>query len=181
MGNMKKLAASLLACAALLLPSCTKGVEHTGDDTGLLYGNWVLDTKTVTTPSTSGAGTDSQVSETSFVNDHFYLCLVEPQLAFGKEGTLLTFDIDDVDAGKFSYNADLGKITFEKIILLSTGFPPRIMRDRPYRLNPLSPRRSWISSRMLSVHGSAPKAPTRSLICSLVMPICSIVSARYRA
>lgn len=127
MGNMKKLAASLLACAALLLPSCTKGVEHTGDDTGLLYGNWVLDTKTVTTPSTSGAGTDSQVSETSFVNDHFYLCLVEPQLAFGKEGTLLTFDIDDVDAGKFSYNADLGKITFEKIILLSTGFPPRIM------------------------------------------------------
>ena len=127
MGNMKKLAASLLACAALLLPSCTKGVEHTGDDTGLLYGNWVLDTKTVTTPSTSGAGTDSQVSETSFVNDHFYLCLVAPQLAFGKEGTLLTFDIDDVDAGKFSYNADLGKITFEKIILLSTGFPPRIM------------------------------------------------------
>ena len=127
MGNMKKLAASLLACAALLLPSCTKGVEHTGDDTGLLYGNWVLDTKTVTTPSTSGAGTDSQVSATSFVNDHFYLCLVEPQLAFGKEGTLLTFDIDDVDAGKFSYNADLGKITFEKIILLSTGFPPRIM------------------------------------------------------
>ena len=127
MGNMKKLAASLLACAALLLPSCTKGVEHTGDDTGLLYGNWVLDTKTVTTPSTSGAGTDSQVSETSFVNDHFYLCLVEPQLAFGKEGTLLSFDIDDVDAGKFSYNADLGKITFEKIILLSTGFPPRIM------------------------------------------------------
>ena len=127
MGNMKKLAASLLACAALLLPSCTKGVEHTGDDTGPLYGNWVLDTKTVTTPSTSGAGTDSQVSETSFVNDHFYLCLVEPQLAFGKEGTLLTFDIDDVDAGKFSYNADLGKITFEKIILLSTGFPPRIM------------------------------------------------------
>ena len=116
---MKKLAASLLACAALLLPSCTKGVEHTGDDTGLLYGNWVLDTKTVTTPSTSGAGTDSQVSETSFVNDHFYLCLVEPQLAFGKEGTLLTFDIDDVDAGKFSYNADLGKITFEKIILLT--------------------------------------------------------------
>ena len=127
MGNMKKLAASLLACAALLLPSCTKGVEHTGDDTGLLYGNWVLDTKTVTTPSTSGAGTDSQVSETSFVNDQIYLCLDEPQLAFGKEGTLLTFDIDDVDAGQFSYNADLGKITFEKIILLSTGFPPRIM------------------------------------------------------
>lgn len=127
MKDLKRIAASLFFCAALLLPSCTKGVEHTGDDTGLLYGNWVLDTKTVTSPSTSGAGTDSQVSETSFVNDHFYLCLVEPQLAFGKEGTLLTFDIDDVDAGKFSYNADLGKITFEKIILLSTGFPPRIM------------------------------------------------------
>ncbi len=127
MGNLKRLAASLLACAAILLPSCTKGVGHTGDETGLLYGNWVLDTKTVTTPSTSGSGKDEQVTETSFANDHFYLCLVEPQLAFGKEGTLLTFDIDDVDAGKFAYNADLRKITFEKIIMLSTGFPPRVM------------------------------------------------------
>ena len=127
MRDLKRIAASLFFCAALLLPSCTKGVEHTGDNTGNLYGNWVLDTKTVTTPSSSGAGPADQVTETSFVNDHFFLCFVEPQLVFGKEGTLLTFDIDDVDAGKFSYNAELSKITFEKVILLSTGFPPRIM------------------------------------------------------
>ena len=118
------LTASLAACAALLFASCEKGVEHTGDETGTLYGNWVLDTKTVVTPTTSG---DAQVTETSFVNDHFFLCLVEPQLAFGKEGTLLTFDIDDVDAGKFSYNAQQSKITFEKSIVLTTGFPPRTM------------------------------------------------------
>ena len=126
MRKLKSLAACLLACAAFLFPSCTKGVEHTGDDTGTLYGNWVLDTKTVTTPSATGDGS-VQVNETSFSGDHFFLCLVEPQLAFGKEGTLLTFDIDDVDAGRFSYNADQKKITFEKAILLSTGFPPRIM------------------------------------------------------
>jgi hypothetical protein len=118
------LAASLLACAAVVFPSCTKGVIHTGDETGNLYGKWVLDTKTVVTPTTSG---DAQVTETSFVNDHFFLCLVEPQLAFGKEGTLLTLDIDDVDAGKFSYNAQQSKITFQDAIVLTTGFPPRTM------------------------------------------------------
>lgn len=117
-------AAALMACAALLFSSCEKGVEHTGDTTGTLYGNWVLDTKTVVTPITSG---DAQVTETSFVNDHFFLCLVEPQLAFGKEGTLLTLDIDDVDAGKFSYNAQQSKITFQDAIVLTTGFPPRTM------------------------------------------------------
>jgi hypothetical protein len=120
----KAFAASLMACAALLFSSCEKGVEHTGDETGTLYGNWVLDTKTIVTPTSSG---DAQVTETSFVNDHFFLCLVEPQLAFGKEGTLLTFDIDDVDAGKFSYNAKQSKITFEDAIVLSKGFPPRTM------------------------------------------------------
>ena len=118
-------AAAVLACAAPVIPSCSKGVEHTGDETGTLYGNWVLDTKTVVIPNEAG---DGQVTETSFKNDHFFLCLVEPQLAFGKEGTLLTFDIDDVDAGKFSYNAAQSKITFEKAILLSTGFPPRTMQ-----------------------------------------------------
>ena len=118
-------AASLLACAAVVLPSCTKGVIHTGDETGNLYGKWVLDTKTVVTPSTSG---DTQISETTFSSDHFFLCLVEPQMAFAKEGTLLTFDIDDVDYVPFSYNQEKGKITFEKIILLSAGFPPRTMQ-----------------------------------------------------
>ena len=117
-------AASLLACAALVFTSCEKGVEHTGDETGAIYGNWVLDTKTVISPTTSG---DAQTTETSFVNEHFFLCLVEPQLAFGKEGTLLTFDIDDVDAGKFSYNAQQSKISFEDAIVLTTGFPPRTM------------------------------------------------------
>ena len=116
--------ASLMACAALLFAACDKGVEHTGDETGTLYGNWVLDTKTVVTPTTSG---DAQVTETSFVNDHFFLCLVEPQLAFGKEGTLLTFDIDDVDATTFSYNAQQSKISFQDAIVLTTGFPIRSM------------------------------------------------------
>ena len=119
------LAASLLTCAALVFPSCTKGVEHTGDDTGNLYGRWVLDSKTVVTPNTSG---DTETTQTQFTNDHFFLCLVEPQRAFAKEGTLLTFDIDDVDSVPFSYNQEKGKITFEKIILLSAGFPPRTMR-----------------------------------------------------
>ena len=125
MRTFRCFAASLVACAALVFPSCTKGVEHTGDETGTLYGRWALDSKTVATPTETG---ETQVTETSFANDHFFLCLVDPQLAFGKEGTLLTFDIDDVDACRFSYNAQQSKISFEEIILLSTGFPPRTMR-----------------------------------------------------
>ncbi|MBR1570273.1 MAG: hypothetical protein IJ823_02730 [Bacteroidales bacterium] len=100
--------------------SCTKGVEHTGDQSGNLYGNWVLDTKSVTIGDNTPAVTD-------FSGAHFYLGFMEPKLAFGKEGSIFTFDIDDVDAVPFSYNAGKKQITFEKIISLSTGFPPKVM------------------------------------------------------
>jgi hypothetical protein len=118
---MKNLTISLLAVAALFLASCTKGVEHTGDNTGTLYGNWVLDTKTVTYEG------NKEQTVTDFTNDHFYLAFMEPQVAFGKEGSIFTFDIDDVDAVSFAYNTDKKQITFEKAIVLSTGFPPRMM------------------------------------------------------
>ena len=118
---MKTLFYSLLAVAALFLSSCTKGVEHTGDDTGTLYGNWVLDTKTVTMES------NNEKTVTDFTNDHFYLGFMEPQVAFGKEGSIFTFDIDDVDAVTFAFNSDKKQITFEKAIVLSKGFPPKVM------------------------------------------------------
>ena len=117
---MKTLAYSLLAVVALFLSSCTKGVEHTGDDTGDLYGNWVLDTR-------KKVYDNNEIIVTDFTNDHFYLAFMEPQVAFGKEGSIFTFDIDDVDAVTFSYNKDKKQITFEKAIVLSKGFPPKVM------------------------------------------------------
>lgn len=119
---MKHFSLAILAIAALAFSSCTKDVEHTGDQTGDLYGNWVLDTKTV-----SYEGSESKPEVTNFANDHFYLAFMEPKLAFGKEGSIFTFDIDDVDAVPFSYNKEQKKLTFEKIISLVTGFPPRTM------------------------------------------------------
>lgn len=117
----KHISLAMMAVAALFLSSCsTKDVEHTGDKSGTLYGTWVLDTKTTTVEG-------SQPVETSFVNDHFYLTFTEPRLAYGQEGSIFTFDIDDVDAVPFSFNEDTYQITFEKRITLSTGFPPRIM------------------------------------------------------
>ena len=118
---MKRIVLSLMAVVALFLSSCTKGVEHTGDNTGDLYGNWVLDTKKTV------SNNNEVISVTDFTNDHFYLAFMEPQVAFGKEGSIFTFDIDDVDAVTFAYNTDKKQITFEKLIYLSKGFPPKVM------------------------------------------------------
>ena len=108
----------MLAALALLSVSCEKPADHTGDMTGDLYGRWILDTKTVVS-RLSGTPT---TTETSFAGDNFILYLYEPRLAFAQEGTLLTFDIDDVDAGTFSFNADQRKITFDKTLRLVKGF-----------------------------------------------------------
>ena len=121
-------AASLMACAALLFTSCDMGVEHTGDETGALYGNWELDTKTVDIQYTSGGKGENSHEETSFAGDHFYLGLTENRLAFAKEGSILSFDIDDLDAVTFSYNANQKRISFDKALSLSKGIlNPKVM------------------------------------------------------
>ena len=119
---MKKLVfAAAIACLSLFASCEKQGVEHTGDDSGILYGTWALDTKTVMTETTNNGKTDQNTEETSFSTDRFFLYLYEPRLAFGQEGTLLTFDIDDVDAVPFSYNAELKQLSFDKMIRLSKG------------------------------------------------------------
>ena len=121
MRYLKVFALALVTVAALGFSACTKDVDHTGDQTGNIYGNWVLDTKTLTYE-----GQDPDV--TDFTNEHFYLAFMEPQIAFGKEGSIFTFDIDDVDSVPFSYNEQQKKITFEKPIVLSKGFPIKVMQ-----------------------------------------------------
>ena len=108
---MKKIIFAAFAACLALFTSCDKsGVDHTGDATGKLYGTWVLDTKTVGNQTTDFSG------------DNFILYLFEPMLAFAQEGTLLTFDIDDVDAVTFSYNANQNQISFHQMLSLSKGF-----------------------------------------------------------
>ena len=106
-----------IACLALFTSCEKQGVDHTGDDTGKLYGRWVLDTKNVVTEYTSDGKTTTDSEDTNFANDHFFLLLAEPRVAMAKEGTLITFDIDDVDAGTFAYNSDLKQITFNKMFV----------------------------------------------------------------
>lgn len=130
MKSFSVFAAAMLACAALVISSCDKQeVEHTGDETGTLYGNWELDTKTVDTQYTSGENGEQKHEETDFAGDHFYLSLNENRLAFAKEGSIFTFDIDDVDAVTYSYNASKKQISFDKTLTLSKGFlNPKVMR-----------------------------------------------------
>ena len=111
---LKILTASLFACAALIFTSCDKGVTNTGDLTGNLYGIWMLDSKTV----------DKETEKTTdFTSEHFYLCLNEIRMAFGKTGSLTGFDLDhvDVDFSWYAYNDVKHQISFDKLIVLRQG------------------------------------------------------------
>jgi len=111
---MKVLAASLLACAALVFTSCDKGVTNTGDLSGNIYGIWQLESKTV----------NRQTERvTDFTSEHFYLCLNQLRMAFGKTGALTGFDLDhvDVDFCWYAYNETKHQISFDDPIILRQG------------------------------------------------------------
>ena len=120
--TMKKyLIIAAVACLAILT-SCSKGVSHTGDETGTLYGIWRLTTKSIETTDPDGKVT---TKETDYTNVHFYLSLSEFPIphAVAKKGSLTAFDLDDVDVdiNRFTYNASQKKISFTKILSLTDG------------------------------------------------------------
>ena len=103
----KFLAASLLACAALVFTSCDKGVTNTGDFTGNLYGVWQLDTKTV----------DRETETLTDVNgEHIYLWLTSFRVAIAKKGSLFALDFKNmkVDGEVYSYNDVKHQISFKE-------------------------------------------------------------------
>ena len=110
----RTLAATLLACAALVFTSCDKGVTNTGDLTGNIYGIWQLDSKTVNRETEK---------VTDFTSEHFYLCLNSIRMAFGKTGSLTGLDLDhvDVDFSWYSYNDQKHQISFDDPIILRQG------------------------------------------------------------
>ena len=110
----KILAASLLACAALVFTSCDKGVTNTGDYTGNIYGIWQLDAKTVNRETEK---------VTDFTSEHFYLCLNQIRMAFGKTGSLAGLDLDhvDVDFSWYAYSDQKHQISFDDPIVLRQG------------------------------------------------------------
>ena len=128
---MKKCFSFLMAAAAVLLLAACDGesLKNVPDETGNLYGTWMLDTKTVDVVTVSNGKTETDRSETDFTGDNFLLHLTNLMVAFGQEGTLLTFDIDDVDGVKYYFNADDKQISFAKMIYLSKGFlPAKVMK-----------------------------------------------------
>ena len=120
---MKKflcLAMAAAACLALFA-SCEKNdLNHTGDDTGNLYGAWALTTKTTVTTSSDGTQTSKDVD---YTDHHFYLVFSEfpfPHV-IAKKGSLGALDLDDVDvdAVGFAYDAKDKTLTFKKTVWLS--------------------------------------------------------------
>ena len=120
---MKRLFYSMMIAAIALLPiACEKEVvPNTGDDEGVLYGTWILDTKTVDTESNMAGRIERSSDSTDFTGDHFMLRLTDFFMAFGQEGSVLTFDIDDVDGTPYTYNSGTSQISFQKSITLSKG------------------------------------------------------------
>lgn len=106
--------ALLAFCAAFFFSSCDKGVTNTGDFSGNIYGIWQLDSKTVDKET---------VRTTDFTSEHFYLCLNQIRMAFGKTGSLTGFDLDhvDVDFSWYAYNDQKHQISFDKTITLMQG------------------------------------------------------------
>ena len=112
-----------IACLALFTSCEKQGVDHTGDQTGKLYGRWVLETKHVVTESTTEGETSTDTKDTDYSNDHFFMGIGEFPFphAMVKEGSLLTFDIDHVDGTKITYNSELKKISFLETLYLLRG------------------------------------------------------------
>ena len=112
-----------IACLALFTSCEKQGVDHTGDETGKLYGRWVLETKHVVTESTTEGETSTDVKDTDFSNEHFFMGIGEFPIphAMVKEGSLLTFDIDHVEGTEITYNSELKKISFLETLYLFRG------------------------------------------------------------
>ena len=113
-----------IACMALFSSCEGNDVDHTGDNTGNLYGVWQLTTKSEVTTDSEGKTTSTE--EVDYTKVHFYLTFGEfpfPHVV-AKKGSLSSLDLDDVDvdAVKFTYNTDEKKINFQKTIWLSDEF-----------------------------------------------------------
>ena len=109
-----------LAAIVALFASCEKeGVPHTGDVSGNLYAVWALKTKTVVTQTNNGPET----VDTDYTNNHFYVAFGEFPFphAIAKKGSFTDFDLDDVDvdAVRFTFNADQRQISFLSRLWLS--------------------------------------------------------------
>ena len=150
---MKKLLfAAAIVCLALFT-SCEKaGVNHTGDETGTLYGVWALDSRTDITTNSSGQETRNEVDYGSF---HFYLALSEFPFphAIAKKGSFTSFDLDDVDvdAVRFTYNADKGQISFLKQLWLSEGLLYHMRLSGTYDVLELTDSKLVIQQEILGV------------------------------
>ncbi len=105
---MKKLLfAAVFVCMAMLTSCGVSSVNHTGDQTGSIYGVWALQSK----------------NQVDYSGVHFYLSLSEPRIALAKKGSFTQFDLKDVDVdgAQFSYNASRKQISFTKTLWLTQG------------------------------------------------------------
>ena len=111
---MKKFVfAAVAVCAALLAVSCSNKLENpTGDETGVLYGTWVLDTYKI---EVGGSYGDKDGT-------------IPVQIPYGLKRTTLTLDENlkawaqmggESDWSNFSYDSEKKTIVFDRMLEVS--------------------------------------------------------------
>lgn len=123
---MKKLFLALAFAAVALFSSCDNNlVNHTGDATGKLNAIWKLGAKTEIVTDSDGKQTTKQADYSSV---NFFLTLSDAVFphAIVKKGSFTELDLKDVDvdACRYTYNADENKISFSKLLWLTEGIAP---------------------------------------------------------
>lgn len=123
---MKKLFLALAFAAVALFSSCDNNlVDHTGDKTGNLNAVWKLGAKTEIVTDSDGKQT---TKETDYSKVNFFLALGDFPFphAIAKKGSFTEFDLKDVDvdACRYTYNANENKISFSKLVWLTEGIAP---------------------------------------------------------
>lgn len=117
---MKKLFMAVAIACLAIFPSCDKGVSHTGDATGDLYGIWRLEKRTDVVPQSDGS---TKTTETDYTNVNFFMALSNLGVphALAKKGSFTALDLKDVDVDGtiFTYNADLKQMSFRERLWLT--------------------------------------------------------------
>ena len=109
MGSLRILAASFLACAALVLSSC-ETLDPDKDFSGTLYGFWVVDKLEVEASVTLNGTTTTHTSTTDFSKEYCRLNLDTSHLA------TLWFNLEWPDTEAFTYDESTQRIEFKKML-----------------------------------------------------------------
>lgn len=150
---MKKYLFTVALASLFIFAACQKEeVSHTGDETGNLYAVWALDSKTEISKDSNGKETSNKYDYSEF---HYYLVFGEVPFphAIAKKGSFTNIDLDDVDvdAVRFTYNAEKRQISFNQALWLSEGLLYHMRLSGTYDVLELTDKKLTLQQEVLGI------------------------------